>query len=472
MATLKTQFCVVAALCLALAVATPPSGLAAGKADPPPACPGGLCPGLGNSFYLPSYDALGTFTGGKIFFKNQALGGCVRYQPVSKASRSFQYSDNTETFFKKVGSETGISGSYESLELTFEATLSATTGYSISTTESIQALALDITYLTGVLDFVQDTTCWSADNIDGKLLAAFEALPEVTDPSSSASWIPYVSFLQTWGSHVMVQQTLGSRFQQWESVLASSKTSQDTLQAKACAEVEGLSEGGGWSVEGCAEYTSEEKKEAFSHSTEESENILGGTDVTRKGLLKGITEETLGAFIDSADQADEAVEHGWEPIWNLLIRFYQPDCKAGAAKSCDNYQRALNLAAAFEGWLAVGCSHETARGRDIQIMKVAATDSATGIKTYGCWAKKEGCMESGDCHLGGAGSVCYCYGNGCIVKDASQPAGTSYRDKVQSKQTGSYDQGVNRSCSYKVGATCKCQSGKVVGLDDRYLWQQ
>lgn len=462
-----------AALSLALALAA-----ASGHAQPLPACPGDVCPGLGNAFYLPTYDALDTFTGGKVFFKSRELGKCALYKAGGPARRDFEYSESTDSFFHLVSSETDLSGSYDSLQLSFDMTLSTTTGYSVATSQRIQSLALDITYVTGVVNFQQNGTCWAAANLDPAFLAAFAALPTtLADPSSSTSWTPYLSFLQAWGSHVMVEQSLGSRFQQWESVLDTSKVTQATLQAKACAEVEGTTAGGGWSVDGCAAYSSEEKEEALETTTKEKQYVLGGSEAARKGLLKGVTSQALEAFIDSADQADEAVEHGWEPIWSLLAGLYQPACTAKGSAGCDLYQRALNLQAAYEGWIAVGCPYVEARGRAVQVMQVAGTDALTGIRTYGCWTKKEGCAgESADCHL--SGGACYCYGNGCIVRDSKETVGdpfapAGYRDKIQTSKTGSFDKGVNRSCHYDAGAAqCKCSGGKLVGLADRYLWLQ
>lgn len=444
-----------------------------------PACPDGVCGGLGNAFPLPTTNDLAPLTGGKVFFKNRQLETCVKYTEAKGSDhREFQEKTSTWNLLDSLATSASLSGSYDSHKLTFGATTSATTGYDISKSGSIHSLTLDILFVSGYLDFRQDATCWTSDNIDPEFLAAFEALPEVADPSASASWVPYTSFLSTRGSHIMVQETLGSRFQQWESLESSSTVTKQTLEAAACADVEGKVGTDGWSAQGCADYSSEERKAADDANAQARSNTLGGTIPTRKELLKGVTAARLDAFIDAANKADQEVAHQWEPIWDLLAKLYQTSCKAGVPGSCDNYQRALNLQAAYEGWLAVGCELDEARDRPIQIMQIASKDPKTGVKTYGCWAKKEGCSgENADCHVGGLGSVCYCYGEGCIVRDTSAPIGdptapAGYRNKRQSKQDNkSYDKGVNNSCYYE-GAKCWCSSGKVVAEDDRYLWRQ
>ena len=452
-----------------------PDVLAAGAPTSP--CPNGLCPGLGNSFYLPGLNAFSAITGGKVIFRDRHLGTCAVHHPeVAQASRSFRYFTSTENFFSAASAETQISGSYSSKKLTFTGSFEATTGHSVAEKKSVRSLDLDITYLNGAIDFVQSSECVSLENLDDELVETFRSLPLILDPHIDASWAPYLSFLRAWGSHVMVQQTLGSRFQQWESVLETDSISQSELQIKACAEVEGTGkEEAGWSVAGCAAYTDEEKASALRKETKQSRLIVGGTETTRKELLKRVDEETLNAFIESADQSDQAVQHEWLSLWTVLERVFQKFCDRSDPKSCEDYQRALNLEAAYEGWLAVGCPRIEARGSFLQTM--IAYPPIGAIKTYGCLARKEGCIADDDCHIGGALSVCYCYGAGCVERDLDQPVGdpdapSDWRNTVRSEQLGSFNEGVNRSCYYRIGVTCGCDTAKQVGLGARFLWRQ
>ena len=442
-------------------------------------CKDGICPGLGNAFYLPGFNVLSHFTGGAVILQERRLNHCAVFSKVAQATRDFTFRHDTESTMSSMSTEANLSGSYDQMSLTLDATVKTATGYDTAATSDVQALTLDITFQRGVLDFVQDGDCWSAKNLAPEFVSAFSALPDVKSPHVAASWAPYVAFLRAWGSHVMVQQTLGSRFQQWESTRAASKISEKTLAAKACANVEGVTAtGGGWSVKGCAAYSDDERRSSLSVSTNQAQNILGGTVKTRQAILKDVSRKNLDAFIDSADEADEAIQQKWTPIWDLLNKIYGQDCTAGNKAGCASMQRALNLQAAYEGWLAVGCPQIVARNKSIQYMRVASTDPGTGLKTYGCWAMKEGCIANSDCSNGGAiGTVCYCYGAGCVEKDKGQPidnpaSPTGYRNKIRSDQSGSQASGVNQSCWYPFLKSCRCDAGKSVGLGNRYLWLQ
>ncbi|MDP2324238.1 MAG: hypothetical protein Q8N51_09450, partial [Gammaproteobacteria bacterium] len=89
-----------------------------------------------------------------------------------------------------------------------------------------------------------------------------------------------------------------------------------------------------------------------------------------------------------------------------------------------------------------------------------------------CVVSKTGCRSNDSCHLGGAGSVCYCYGPECI-DTGDQVSGTNmHRDRVRGDQSGSYDQGVNNSCYYKFIAHCNCDTAWSGGLPERALYRQ
>ena len=447
------------------------------------ACPNNNCPGLGNAFYLPDFNSLNdTFTGGVVVFQNRTLGGCVSFHKIPKASRKFTYNNDSGSFFDNVAADANLRGSYSTKSLTFSTTFNLTTGYKAESKFDVQSLVLDVTYLTGVLDLQKNETCRAKANVSPSFLAAFTQLPAtIDDPTQTAGWNQYLTFLRSWGSHIMVQASVGSRFQQWESVKKSQNVSESTLRAKACADVEGTSTtGGGWSVSGCAAYSTDQKQAAASTSTNVLQVVMGGTATTRKGLIKEggvVTKQSLDAFIESADEADQPVVHGWEPIWVLLSSLYGPDCTSTGV-NCENYQRALNLEAAYEGWRAFGCPliATDVPALPVQIMKAIA-DPKTGVKTYGCWVAKEGCVTGASCHGGGfPWTACYCYGAGCVVKDPMQPIGdpnapTDYRETIQTDQTGSFNEGVNNSC-YHYGVTCNCDMGKVVGAPARYIWNQ
>ena len=441
-----------------------------------PACPDGICPGLGNSFYLPKLNPLSVNTGGNIFFKNRKLGDCVVISSVSKNARTLSTADSMENFIRNSMTETDLSGSYKSGVLTMRGSAQAMTASSSDITTTFHSTTLDIMAVTNALDFQQDTKCFNQNNIDETFLNQFTALPMIEDDNvgNATAWSSYVSFLKDQGSHIMMQQQVGSRFQQWESSESQDSNIEQALQAKACAQVEGISVGGGWSTQGCAAYSSDEKRKALRTASKSMRVILGGNEASRADLTKDVNKDNLDAFIDSANQGNEAIRFIFKPIWELLNSIYSPACAAAGKGStdCQNLQRAQTLQAAYEGWIAIGCKEEKdGRNAVYQTMEIAGT-SEQGVHTYQCKAAKTGCRKDDDCHIGGWGSVCYCYGPGCIDTGERISGTDTYRNKVRGSQSGSYSSGVNLSCRYRVGVTCGCKTGWAGGLPERVLYLQ
>ena len=441
-----------------------------------PACPGGICPGLANVFFLPEQNAESVLKGGTVMFTNRKLGECAAYYSLERGQRSFATADSMQRFVSTTMANINVSGDYKTSELTVKGTASVMTGSSSSLTTSFHSRQLDVSTLSGNVEFILDSKCYSESNIDPAFLQAFEALAaiDVGKVSDSAQWAPYESFLKQRGSHIMVQQLIGSRFEQWTSSESSETSIGQTLEIKACAQVEGVQKGGGWSVASCASYSQDEKEKALRQQSFDSRVVAGGTKETRAAILKEVTKETLNGFIDSAADSNEAVRSTYQPVWRILIDIYSVKCaKSGkGSKDCANLQRAVNLQAAYEGWTAIGCPKENDfRGTVMQHMAIDGT-TTLGINTYQCLVSKTGCRSNDDCHLGGGGSVCYCYGQGCIDTGAQISGTALFRDKVRGEQSGSYNEGVNNSCSYRFGAWCGCDTGWAGGLAERTLYRQ
>ncbi len=441
-----------------------------------PACPGGICPGLANVFVLPEQNAESVLKGGTVMFTKRKLGECAAYYTLERGQRSFATADSMQSFVSTTMANINLSGDYKTSELTVKATASVMTGSSSSLTTTFHSRQLDVSSLSGNVEFELDSKCYSESNIDPAFLELFEALAAIdaTKVSDAAQWAPYEGFLRQRGSHIMVQQLIGARFEQWTSSESSDSSIGKILEMKACAQVEGVQKGGGWSVASCAAYNQEEKEKALRQQSFDNRIVAGGTKETRAAILKEVTKETLDGFIDSAANSNEAVRATFQPVWRILTDIYSVKCaKSGkGSKDCANLQRAVNLQAAYEGWVAIGCPQENdSRGTVMQRMAIDGT-TTLGINTYRCLASKTGCRSGDDCHLGGAGSVCYCYGQGCIDTGAQISGTQLFRNKVRGDQTGSYNEGVNRSCSYRFGAYCGCDTGWAGGLPERTLYRQ
>lgn len=455
------------------------------KADVPkgskPACPKGVCTGLGNGFYLPTDTTDSIISGGTEVFIDRSLGNCATWHNSESSSRNFEQTDSMENLVDQEMSSFGLTGSYKTKVLSVAGDVQLKTKHASDITDTFHSVHMDIKMGKHVVDFKKDpNTCYTASNLNGKFLKQFEALPAMSPSNvgNSTQWAAYVTFLRTFGSHIMTQQVIGSRFQQWESSTLKDEKIEDTLKAKACAEVEGTSAGGGWSVKGCAAYNKKEKLEASRFTAEDKVIVMGGSLEARGDLIKDRTKENLDAFIDSADSGSQAIEFRFAPIWEVLVVTYQQECQRQLSKkmvpapACENLQRAVTLQAAYEGWTAVKCERLVdGRKAVYQTMEIAGTN-ALGINTYQCTLSKTGCRTDDDCHLSFWTSTTFCYGAGCIDEAQQQAKGeVSKRDRVRGNQEGSYNQGVNQSCYYKA-VSGRCQSDWAGGLPTRQLYVQ
>jgi len=321
------------------------------------------------------------------------------------------------------------------------------------------------------VSFNQNPQCLGEANFNPDFFQDFQSLPVMTDPTNSANWAPYVDFMSKWGSHVMIEQDIGSRFQQWLSSTSSYSATGNILQIKACAEVEGIDEDGGWSVSDCEAYSQTQKQESLYTQSTSYRIITGGTDSTRADLTANVTQDTLDAFIASASEGDQPIGYSFDAIWDLVYFIYNDECSAGNASSCLNVQRATTLEAAYEAWLALGCETEV-DGNGIPYQWMTSQADSRGIQTYQCVVSKTGCRSDNDCNAGGfMDDVCYCYGPGCITQGQSIPLANDYRDTVQGSETGSYDDGVNNSCFWS-NFECSCTTDWAGGLPNRQIYAQ
>jgi len=381
-------------------------------------------------------------------------------------------------FVTSTNTATGLSGSYKTAMYSLQASVNYMTGSSSDLSTAFHSTHLDIVSITQVVDFKEDGKCLGGEeNLDDNWLQSFSSLPLISADSAEydSSWEPYVNFLKEKGSHIMVQQQIGSRLQQWESSESTSSDIADTLKAKACAGVEGVAGVGGWSAQACSSYNSSQRQQAMSTASTSLHVIMGGTASTRAALTKQITPDSLSKFIDSAPQGDAAVAYAFKPVWQLLMSIYQQKCDVSGSSSdaCTQLQRAYNLNAAYEGWIAFRCPRTyTSNGHAVQRMRVV--ESTNPIQTYACHAAKYGCYEDSDCSSGGvAGTVCYCYGPSCLAPGNLISGTDQHRPEIKKVYDGSaFSAGVNPSCVYYVLQGCYCYKPWNKGGGDVDIWTQ
>ena len=65
-----------------------------------------------------------------------------------------------------------------------------------------------------------------------------------------------------------------------------------------------------------------------------------------------------------------------------------------------------------------------------------------GIYDIQCFERNTGCLSDSDCHLGGAGSVCYAYGPGAFDQEKIERTDpVKYRTIVRGTQSGGSSDG-------------------------------
>lgn len=445
-----------------------------------PACPNGICRGLGHAFYLPAINGFEPPSAGNEFFVDARLGSCATLSPPEgTATRQFQNAESMEELTRKTTTSFELSGSYTTARLTAKGSVSAMTGADSTSTQRMTSTHIDITTPTRNIDFnLRGRDCFSKANVDPSDVQQFEALPliDAKRAGQQSEWDPYVTYLQRLGSHIQVRQVLGSRFQRWESSTASTADILNILKAKACAGVEGRNPTTqGWSVDGCAAYSKEQRERASQTNSEWRQIVMGGIQRTRASLTQEVSKERIDAFIASAARGDQPIRYGFKPIWELWMQIYSPLCKGDGSKDCEHLQRAYNLKTAYEGVLAIGCPEQKGRGDLVyQGIAPAGEPNSLGIQAYGCFAERTGCRSNLDCRAGGAGTSCFCYGASCFDQGEGIPGTNLLRTRVRGSQEGGLRQGVNNSCRLRggIGNTCSCDTGWSGGLPRRDLFQQ
>lgn len=453
------------------------------------ACPRGYCPGLGQLFDLTVVNGLNdplALQGGKMIFKNIDLDTCSQVSNNGPTSRIMRNAKSTSEIMDKVASEMKVSGDIPTQAASIKASVQANTGSDIHNTSDIQTAYMDIYMSAGTVSYNKSGYCMGIDNLEEDFISDFKSLPYIIgNPENTADWSKYTSFLHSWGTHVLTKITYGSRLQQWESMESTSTDTLDTLQAKSCAEVEGIIPGkDSYSVSACASYDESKRRQASSAKTDSQRIVIGGSEEDRRMFTAGgpITLETINTFLSHNNLADQGIIFEFTPIWEILSTIYSSSCaeEAFAGKSttdklspgCQDFQRVLNIHAAF-GFIAVDCEYKVAtNGAEYQKFKLDSV-SQSGLSTYQCWAAKTGCVHNSDCHHDGY-ATCYCHGPSCFEQGSAvgDPSSGIYKRKPKGDASGSYDSGVNQSCSgYLYFSDCTCDDKWSGGLPAGPIWR-
>ena len=435
----------------------------------------------------------GQQTSGQQILIDTAIGTCATVSPSANSGK------NVSTFSNKTGIidywSTGIDADKggKGVNLNYAGfTLGVTSKVTLSSTfvdaKSIIASTLDQFTVSQVVDINRNSSnCWSSSNLVPGFVAAFESLAEIdaSTVSEDSAWQPYREFLNNWGSHVQIKQEQGSRIALWESSTDTATVTTNDLEAKLCYDL-GIPAAG--SIGACSNYNTAQRTEASSKDIKKSISILGGDTASRTALVNRYSaSNTLDAdlmanFMAAGNTSSAPVKFSYIPLWSLLTQIYQPLCNTATKgqTACKNYQRALSLQAAYQGFMAYSCFKTSdSTGNPFQKM-IALPPNSLGISAYACHASKSGCRRDKDCNYKDDGwwewkiiTGGYCEGSGCIqaqlIPETTNPP--LYR-AVQKLSDTSNDPhlGVNASCSNDT--TPACNTDWEGGALERDLWNQ
>ena len=454
------------------------------------ACAGDVCAGLGKGYDLRSINVLDPLSqsAGMDIFLNTAVGTCSTITAMGASEDEMKTYSSSEQITKSMsaGLETnnnGVALSYGGYSL--KATAQATFSQSFDSTTNLAAANYFKSNIHQVVTFDRDSSdCWSAANLQPAFLKSFEALAPI-DPTlakEDSSWQPYVDFLAAWGSHVQIQQQQGSRISFWSSSTDTSATSSKQLSTKVCADI-GIGAIG--SIGACSKYTNDIATVGKSNAAEKKVYIVGGDDTTRLRLSDyysqygQIEPERLSAFMTAGNTSAQPIGFAYTPIWGLLTQIYQPKCTVQnkGGMECLNYQRALALQAAYQGYMAFQCSLKVDNNKIPYQQMVMKPANSLGVSSFACQEAKSGCRTDKDCKYTkngflGLNSGGNCAGGGCI--QAELIPGTSpslYRAQIKTTdQSVEYNKGTNASCSNaRIPA---CDTAWDGGAQEREIWNQ
>lgn len=403
--------------------------------------------GLGQAYVLEKTDILDGLGPGVDIYK-PIDPACFDEVDHEASEKDIFYYEQISDLAEYIRGQANLSGSKKDITgRTIAGTLNAVYSGAKYTTAKITGVSLDVISYTRM--HTLNPNCMTTDQLDEQFKKDFAELPVVvTDPHVATSWEPYRTFINRYGSHVMTAVYIGSRLQQWSLAKSSSNYNYSNFAARACAQVEGPS-GSGYSAQGCAGYTQEQKQKSLSFDMQTKLYVLGGTQETRAQLLNHRTPELLEKFVQEADIADQPIRRGFKPIAEIMSY-------ASGIKGYKNI--AQNMDAYYRGFYGFGCLPSVAPHTEVYLQKFVNVSSG-GLPSFACQIAAEGChAEKTDCHIGGAiASECYCYGPSCIIRGHSS-TGRLMSIAQKDKNHSGTNEGVNQSCYYTIGAKCECNT--------------
>lgn len=397
---------------------------------------------LGLGYYLPTTNVLDTLTGGTTIFESFDPSCFETINDTKISENTMSYYMDTSSFYSSISTATGLSGDISGM-FTLGFTLNVATNALSSGSVDVSGVSIELSTTTSQLVLSQN--CYLGDMSKGSLTEEFvndvAALPlNPPNPQLLSSWENYQIFLEKYGSHIVTKVLFGSLIRQWSFSNVANSYSESDYRINACVDFEDLTEDGKVNVSTCTGISSEDIQAAASRSTSSQIDVLGGSDQTRNALLNTRTTKLLDSLLNEGRSNPEAIGYEYVSIWELIEAYFSSNQSMVA--------RASTLRQYYEGYLSFGCTNVVNGADQLRFFINDYPGNSELTPVYGCQLINMGCHSEDDCHVGGAGTVAYCYGASCYVYNPPPFGEQAMTPIAQTTQTGSYDEGVNLSCEY------------------------
>ena len=397
--------------------------------------------GLTESIYVPEKDLLGAIPNGVHIF-NEIPPKCILQKNDSTSVRHDEYFSNTATFYSSIGTSTGLKGTYEA-DFTLGVTLDATTKSISAGERTVSGNSLKMA--TKPFTKFVDLDCINAGVLTPGVLAAFDKLEDVVQkPWLTESWRSYKTFLQKYGSHLVVEVVFGSSIDQYAFAKSEKKYTAREFTVKSCVSLAGSTGVEKLNVSLCANISKEEVHNVTSYEMSSSITVRGGTPTTRSEVLDQRNHTLIKKFMNEGDTNPAPIGFKLKPIWELLQE---------RVNTTKDMAKSVNMEYYYKGYLNFGCPYRTKNGQELQKFEMTP-DSTAERPEYRCSIAPEGCHSYDDCHYHNV--KCECRGDSCIRYSTV----TSDTGKTKQVANPSYSSSwYGHGCGWKVwGSVCQCSS--------------
>ena len=396
---------------------------------------------LGASFYLPSTDIFDPGSSGFKIFK-PFTESCYTEIPMRETKEIEHQFSKTYKFYTSLSLDTGISALLNG-PFTMGATLNLKSDGISSGFVEVNGMFVEIA--THVKSSYLNKNCYETPTIEftDDFMNSFDLLPvQINEPWLSQSWEQYETFLNEYGSHFLVEVLFGASVRQWTFAKLSSLYELHEILVKACFDLGGSI----LELNLCLGISEEEYEKYKDIEASNSLNIRGGKDETRNAFRNNRTRELLDQILNEGRNMSSPVGYKYKPVWDVLMIKFQGDPKRKAV--------AMNLKQYYYGFKDFGCEPQMNGNTKLRSFEYSTQSNSTPI--FQCLLINQGCHSDGDCHIGGAGTVTYCYGASCY-EYISPSFGKKATDVTcRGSKEGSYDEGINNSCRYKSPFRARC----------------